>query len=282
MNIILVSLRNFQEYILDNIRQLIRLGHKDIYVITDHPDRFGGADIADNIRVLCVSDGLDDEYGYMLKTSLNDEFRDGFWTLTSLRLFYLYAAMKKYDIQNVIHLENDVPIYYHVDTLSSSLDNTKIYMPFDSYERSILSIVYIPNHAIWKQVLDRYNYRLNDMQNFSKIGKETGLIEKFPIFDPAYPGLSEEQKWVSRNFDAFGVVFDAAAIGQYLGGVDPRNICGDTTGFVNETCVIKYDNFNILWKVSSDIRRPFIQLGEKEVPIFNLHIHCKNVRKFVS
>jgi len=278
MNIILVSLRNFQEYILDNIRQLDRLGHKNIYVITDHPDKFD--EVSDKIHVLCISDGLDDEYGYMLKTQMNVEFRNGFWALASLRLFYIYAAMKKYNIQNVIHLENDVLIYYNLDILSPSLDATKIYIPFDSYDRNVMSVVYIPNHTIWKQILDNYNYELNDMLNFSKIQRKLDIIRKFPIFDPAYPGLTNEQKWVCQNFYDFHMIFDAAAIGQYLGGVDPRNIWGDTTGFVNETCVIKYDNFNILWKVS-DIRRPFIQIGEKEVPIFNLHIHSKNLKKFV-
>ena len=35
MNIILTCIDNFQEYILDNINQLIKLQHKNIYVITN-------------------------------------------------------------------------------------------------------------------------------------------------------------------------------------------------------------------------------------------------------
>jgi hypothetical protein len=35
MPVVLVCLKNFQEYILTNIQQLIRLGHKEIYVLTN-------------------------------------------------------------------------------------------------------------------------------------------------------------------------------------------------------------------------------------------------------
>ena len=35
MNIVLFCLKNFQEYILDNIEQLIKLDHENIYVITN-------------------------------------------------------------------------------------------------------------------------------------------------------------------------------------------------------------------------------------------------------
>ena len=47
MNIVLVCINNFQEYILDNITQLIKLQHENIYVITNPQffqafDRFSG------------------------------------------------------------------------------------------------------------------------------------------------------------------------------------------------------------------------------------------------
>jgi hypothetical protein len=35
MNIVLVCINNFQEYILDNIKQLIRLNHDNIYILTN-------------------------------------------------------------------------------------------------------------------------------------------------------------------------------------------------------------------------------------------------------
>ena len=77
-------------------------------------------------------------------------------------------------------------------------------------------------------------------------------------------------------------MFDGAAMGQYLGGVDPRNIGGDSRGFVNETCVIKYNQYTFHWMGVDGLMKPFLQVGCDLVPIFNLHIHSKRVKDFIG
>jgi len=284
MNIILVSVGTFQEYILTNIRQLLRLHHdqSSIYVITDmafftHFSEYSGIN-------LIATESLTDTYidGYNGKAFLDREwFRDGFWRLTSARFFYIRALMERYNLCNVIHLENDVLIYYNCSTLPLS-DETKIYMPFDSYRRNIASIVYIPNSIVLGRVLDYYNIQMNDMENFALIRKHSPeLIDSLPIFKNVGL-LTDEQQYVCRNFEKFNIIFDGAAIGQFLGGIDPRNISGDTTGFINETCVIKYNEYKLYWLTGDDnISRPFIEIEGIKSPIFNLHIHSKNLERFV-
>jgi hypothetical protein len=70
-------------------------------------------------------------------------------------------------------------------------------------------------------------------------------------------------------------------MGQYLGGIDPRNDPKNTVGFVNETCVIKYNLYNFIWVTINDIKRPFLKIGDLEIRIFNLHIHSKNLIEFI-
>ena len=279
MNLILVSIGVFQDYILTNIQQLLILGHTSIYVITESSffDKFDGYDV----KLVDVA-SLVDSYQFNSVTKMDNGFRDGFWTSTSSRFFYIYALMKRDGIIDVIHIENDVLLYYNCDILQSRLDRTKIYLPFDSYSRNIASIMYIPSHLIFEKVLDRFIYSENDMYNFSLIRKimpET--IDQFPICCPS-ESFTLEQKYVCSNFDLFKMIFDAAAIGQYLGGVDPRNTPGDTRGFINETCVIKYTDFVYKWITGNDgVRRPFIILKNGDsIPIFNLHIHCKCLEVF--
>jgi hypothetical protein len=134
-------------------------------------------------------------------------------------------------------------------------------------------------------VLDKYDFAKNDMENFSIIQAQTGIIDNFPIFIND-PNGSPEHQFVTKNFKQFNMIFDAAAIGQYLGGVDPRNIPGDTTGFVNETCIIKYDQYRFIWNAFDDIRCPYIVVkNENDIdcsyPVFNLHIHSKALEKFI-
>ena len=40
-------------------------------------------------------------------------------------------------------------------------------------------------------------------------------------------------------------------------------------GFINETCVIKYNNYKIWYKNINDMYKPFIEIEEKNIPIFN-------------
>jgi hypothetical protein len=127
------------------------------------------------------------------------------------------------------------------------------------------------------------------MYNFGEIRQKTECIRQFPIFveEPTFDLsiIDGERAFVSRGWSQFGgYIFDAAAIGQYVGGVDPRNCQGDTRGFVNETCVIKYaDEGVVIWKTEDDnVKRPFLQRNNHQViPIFNLHIHSKALMLYV-
>jgi hypothetical protein len=268
MNIVLVCVHNFQPYLLTNIKQLTRLGEDSIYVLT-HASFFPYFEGL-SVRLIDV-DTLEETFHYREKSTLDIATRNGFWVCASLRFFYIYSFMNQYNLTNVVHLENDVLTYYNTNELSPFLKE-KLYLPFDSYQRNIASIMYIPNASLFKEVLDHYDYSKNDMDNFCRIRDKTQLIENFPIFIPI-PSLNAEQRSVCNPSIPF--VFDAAAIGQYLGGVDPRNIPGDTRGFINETCVIQYKGLILFDK------KPYLLVEDTLYPVFNLHIHSKQLEQFV-
>ena len=306
-SIVLVCLGVFQEYIMTNIAQLVKLGHTKIYVLTNAHLIPLFEPFAELIT-LVSAESLDDVFNFSAKSAHDKEWRDGFWHYTSARFFTLHSFMAKYAVQNVIHIENDVLLYYNCDeTLTEPLTNSRqIHIPFDSYTRNIASIVYIPDASTLGQVLAHYDYGKNDMYNFSEIRGKTDLIDQFPIFiedttlgsaadkastlesasalESAYVTDALERAFVSHGWSRFGgYIFDAAAIGQFIGGVDPRNCPDDTRGFVNETCVIKYnDEGTILWKNCDGFLKPFLQTREaREIPIFNLHIHSKALNLYV-
>jgi hypothetical protein len=279
MNIVLVCIDNFQEYILDNIQQLINVNHENIYVLTNQKMFNLFNKFSEKIKLISIDD-LDDTFNFYSKTTLDKNFRNGFWTLASLRFFYIYEFMKKYDIKDVIHLENDVLIYYNCSNIIDNFEKQFIYLPFDTFQRNIASIMYIPNYEIFKIVLDNYDFSKNDMENFYNIKNKTGLIKTLPIF-PKINTDNLEIIFVSENYDKFNCIFDAAAMGQYLSGIDPKNDSGNTVGFINETCVIKYNNYKFVWITINDFKRPFLKIGDSKIRIFNLHIHHKNLHNFI-
>jgi len=280
MNIVLVCLFNFQDYILVNIQQLIKLGHKNIYVITNS-SFFHNFDEYSKQIILINYESLDEDYDFESKSGLDKNFRNGFWMVSSLRFFYIYSFMEKYKIEDVIHLENDVTIYYNCNNIIHFFEKTYIYLPFDTFTRNVASIMYIPNSNVLKTLLDNYNFDKNDMENFSIIKNNKGLIKNLPIFIKKND-MTDEEKFVCENSNIFPFIFDGAAIGQYLGGVDPQNIPGDTRGFVNETCVIKYNNYEIFFEFDEkQNKKPFIVIDGEKIPIFNLHIHSKNLSAYI-
>ena len=268
MIIIFVCIGNFQEYILDNIKNLYLHDNKNIHVITEK-DFFKNFNIFPEIKLI-DKDDLDD-FNFNNKSNLDKNFRNGFWHLCSLRLFYLYSYIEKHNIYNCIHIENDVLLYYNLDNILFNSD--KLCVPFDCEWRVIPSVIYIPSPNNLKYILDNYDSDKNDMDNLAKHSEN--IIERLPIFN-------DINNVLSKNFNSYNIIFDAAAIGQYLGGVDERNIGGDTRGFVNETCLIKYNNYSFYWKKINNLYYPFININNELIQIFNLHIHSKKLNLFLS
>jgi hypothetical protein len=151
-----------------------------------------------------------------------------------------------------------------------------MHLVMDSDHRCIPSILFIKNSQILEKYIENISLSQNDMQSLACFYKENkDLVNTLPIIHFG--------KW-SNQFDLYKGIFDAAAIGQYLGGIDPRNTDkNDTSGFINETCDIKYNNFKFIWKRNiNGLYYPYLVNENIIVPIYNLHIHSKNLHNFVS
>ncbi len=274
MKIILVSVGNFQKYLIDNIRNLYLHNNLDVTVITER-DYFEYLQEFGNIELIDCNELDDFDFGEQSK--LDKHFRDGFWHYCSLRFFYLYSYIKKYGITNAIHIENDTLVYEDVDKLKPLFKN-KVYVPFDHHTRVIPSFIYIPSSESFRPIIENYNKSLNDMENLAKF--DESIIEPLPIFPIVNNIVLKFNK--NYNYNHIDCIFDAAAMGQYLGGVDQRNQDGDTRGFINETCIIKYNHFQFYWIGNDNLYKPYILIEDNLVQIINLHIHSKELYKFLS
>lgn len=218
------------------------------------------------------------------------QYRDSFWISTTARFFYIEQFLKLFKLEKVFHIENDIMIYEQLDNILRDLKHSDLlYFVKDSVERVIPSIIYIPdyksinslNKFILKQLKETPH--LNDMQLLGKYTTE----------------------YFSFNFDDNDMyLFDGAAIGQFLGGVDPRNIPGyqnskqskkmildnPSKGFINETCTFKLDNNNTrifnkaiyIDNIKPSINSYYCIKKNKLKKIVNLHIHSKQLYQFSS
>lgn len=292
-------------YLIDAVHQA-RLfnAHAEIIVIAEqkaiddaNESRFLEEEV---VFVPCESlKATDAHHIFLNKTSLDTKFREGFWRNCTERFYFIEELMHKYNLTDIFHLEYDNMLYVDLQELLAFFHlYPNIAATFDNDDRCIPGFVYFA-HAqaaakLTQHITDMCDSGLNDMQVIARYRKKCGETEigTLPIIMPAYAqkyelktatGFSVVSPAVySAHFEEFNSIFDAAALGQYLGGIDPRNGVS-MPGFINESCVFNSSRMTFRWiKDSKNRSVPYIIFDRKQYRINNLHIHCKNLKKFAS
>ena len=311
MSLVYVHIGNtLPEYIFDSIYQTLLLCHSEtkIYVILDDTllssfqntlEQFNlniffktncySNSVVQTIPTSILTKELESNenfcsYQNIMKTKFSNlvPFRDGFWMSTTSRFFYIEAFMNLFKIRNLFHIENDIMLYENIKTLADGMLD-KICMVKDAPERVIPSILFFPSHESIQQLngsivsqLEQSSEFLNDM---TLLGKYTNCH-----YLPIFPMQST-------------TIFDGAAIGQYLGGIDYKNLsevnditmyANPSRGFINETSVFNPNTCNylrspILTKHSElPIKIYRCEYKNNLYNIANLHIHSKQLYQFSS
>jgi hypothetical protein len=298
MNFILVHLGDhFYDYINDCINQIFKFNDCQVYLIIDHKhnDRIHKKI---NLTILDPKD-LNKTHNHLFFDEINildRNFRGGFWKFTTERFLYIEDLITQTHLKNVFHLENDNLIFFDVnDHLKTFSENYQIATVFDNDQRAVPGFVYIKDlESIlnFNKFVNNFN-NTNDMELFSLYNNSNQLKMNLPILPTNYDldlksqtGLTTKNpQQFFKNYDKFNSVFDAASIGQFIGGIDGRNINSnkDTSGFINESCLFSMKNFQVDFLKDDYKRRvPYLNYKDRICKINNLHIHSKNLKKYLS
>jgi hypothetical protein len=219
-----------------------------------------------------------DKNFYKIKNNCKNTFRNGFWQMTSYRFYILYIIMENLDLKNIIHLENDVLLFDNINKIKFHT-YSKILITMDSNNRCIPGIMFIPNFNLLKECCNNFNQSYNDMQNFALCYHKLKILDTLPIISSDFEFSFND---INKNYNFYNCIFDGAAIGQFLGGIDPRNNPNNTIGFINETCIVNYSKFKFIWeKDENNNLIPYILINFKKIRIINLHIHSKNLKIYI-
>lgn len=286
MKIVLVCIGQFQSYIKDCVNQLILWGNLDITILTDTDTLQQQLinHLAKSISIQIVYPNHCRELFDLFesRSQLSHGFRNGFFRHCFKRFIYLCEYMKTTGETDIIHFENDIMVYRNTDDWKELLSGSKLALVMDSVNRCIPSVMYFKDYVLLEECLSTHiNPDENDMQFWAKCQKYyPDKINTLPIIF----GCPEIPKIYYENYTPNIGIFDAAAIGQYFGGVNPENDDKDTRGFINETCIIKYDKYKFCWRqdLTNSLWKPMIMNDSNWIPINNLHIHSKTLSNFSS
>lgn len=221
--------------------------------------------------------------------AMSKKWRNGFFFYTSERFLYLSDFIKQKNLKNVFHLENDVLLYADLNELLPVFENhySGIGATFDNDERCIPGFFYVRDQKSISELGATFanlcKQHINDMQIIAHFFySHPDSLKLLPVAPSNYPLSSAHPKSYSNHLDQFNSLFDAAAFGQYLGGDDPRNNNAGP-GFINEASLYNPSHFDIDFLPDSQNRRvPFVTYQGKTYRMNNLHIHCKDLKQFIS
>ncbi len=228
----------------------------------------------------------------------DEAFRGGFWRHTTERFFVLDELFRHLGLRSAFHAENDNLIFFDADRMAAQLAPlyASLGATFDNDDRCIPGVIYVNDPQVLSKLCDFILGRTlkgagatagNDMQLIADFRRAAGrdVIDALPIVTPDYARplvtrtgqVARDPSLFSRNFDALASVFDAAAIGQYLYGIDPRNTRWrrDTRGFINESCVFDPSAYDYLFLPGPRGAQPYLRAASGLWPINNIHMHSK-------
>lgn len=215
------------------------------------------------------------------RSELRFEFRNDFWFHTSARFFVLAEFMRRTGAEDVIHLENDVCLHFDPATrLDAFRRHAEFAVPLDRV-RAVAGIVWCANASAMSRLTEHMlaHPKSNDMDSIGAFCVTNPSIARpLPTIPEAYArekGLDPTR--YCPGIEAFGGVFDAAAIGQYIGGVHWMNNPHDTRFFRNESSDLLLDEFDLSWDVREGRRQLTLSRGEATTSVLAIHAHSKDV-----
>jgi hypothetical protein len=208
----------------------------------------------------------------------------GYWLNTFERIFALRALVDLPTISSIpiIHLESDVMPLFNlsdIDFLSSNF--SKVALPRFSETRGIGSFIFSPNIQVLMSTLEELEvlairnseWLENDMELLG-LGLKEGLIMELP----SHPSDYSSERYTSQRNQR--ILFDGAALGQYLFGQDPFHQSGlRYSGFKNSAYFSRTNINSMRWGIESKEKEARLIVEFDEIPfkVANIHIHSKEV-----
>lgn len=284
----------FQASLFNSPDEICVIVNKQALEKPNNLGRFATIFIAENLEI------TERHSAFRKNSTLDKKFRDSFWFYTSERFLYLDDFMQQYNFQDLFHIENDVALFVDLKELLPIFKQEykdQIAAVFDNDSRCIPSFIYAANKNAMAHlaefVVENADLGQNDMEVLGLYKKQyPAKIKNLPIIPASYSASyqlestngckTQNDAAYSTNIDKFKSVFDAAAIGQYLGGIDPRN-GSSSPGFINERCLFNPEKFNYEMQIDGAGRLiPCLLFLGEYYRINNLHMHSKNLKPFLS
>jgi len=265
----------------------------NIYFLTDH--QYLGDPVFSRYEVDVRN--KDDYYSNDIKhfEVLYGRGQNDFWTITTTRLFYISNFLNKEGLLDMIHLENDVLIYE---------DLSKYEHTFQRLYKDLAITVGGPDKCMTGFLFIKHPQALSHMVNFfmtllktSRLKDirqqyNTDMVNEMTLMRAYSKDWPDKMKFLpilpfgefSVNYDQFNSIFDPASWGQFVGGTTDGIPGAKPDDHYIGQLLTEHPEYDVIWKQGI----PYFRYVDKywtngtDIRINNLHIHSKNLNKYMS
>ena len=277
-NYILVNYGKFPEYVISSVNSILDCeeapniylcSDKDIKHLQLDEDKVTFVDLT-KIQSQTIKDVMRLKY----YPNGNPLWRTSLW-----RVFALKDIAAHLNLSSFIHFDNDVIIYEPFKSYSNILDKKKVYMTKVNSSSFVFGYMYCGDLDKLQVLLDKmylfisrksFLFRVkydklfihNEMVIIEKINKKYSLIEELP----------------TTPTNDFNYIFDPADYGFLIDGHPYET---GVSNVYKKNKVGKYILQNKP-KIMFIKNKPVLKTNDQAYKIINLHIHSKNLKRFVS
>jgi len=291
MNVVLIHIGpDIPDYMPDCMEQVRRFFPGKIHAVL--PDKYICKNFIQRIGIHPVA------YESIQGDSLYQEFQkacflDGFWNVTMARFIMLEILIRRKNLKDVIHIENDVLIYRNPAEILTELQKAAgisvLLTPVgDDYASG--AYLFVRNAASLNNLNTLFiRYMTKGKAFLNKILGTPDPTEMMllSLFRQKYENVIKYLPIVpegkgGQRFRIFGSVFDGASAGQYIGGTN-----SDGPGWTGQHHWLGRDiqkgKYGFEWGMDKNLKVPFMVdlQRKKKYRMNNLHIHCKRLQEFM-
>jgi len=186
------------------------------------------------------------------------------------RIYCVEAVMSQTGFRNVFHFENDVLTYYPLPDMGKE---SRLLATRMGPMASTFAVTYIPSPGVLTDLCELFNYLL-------KSG-ETNLLQYYRmdmINEMSLLSVSNTQSFPILPADSTAMLYDPGSYGQYLGGTNNHD---HGKGYAGEHHYIGREILGGKIKPIFEGGKPYVLTSKDKIPLFNLHIHSKNLGAFL-
>ena len=241
------------------------------------------------------------ESEFLVNDALNShdqKFRRGFWRFSLERLFALAEFHKAIPENSILHIESDVFLLPNFPWNNLSRSQKPMWNNYNT-QRDVSALLFYPNYQIhYKTILKMQDLLVEDPSHTDMTilaelrNRYSDEFNFFPSLSQDIPELKNslnecELDFVERlkNPDVFqNGVFDAAPIGMWLLGHDPRNNYGkafihDPSPIISGDSLV--DPSNVDYEINEQGHLLLVsKLSGRKIFLWCLHVHSKSVQIF--